>query len=557
MNLNVESHFASLPDVDVRRSRFDRSVGHKTTFNTGDLVPLYWDWCVPGDTVQCTTSSVLRLQTLLTPIFDNIYVDVSWFFVPLRLILNTTKELFGENTAGPWIPQADHAMPICSFPVNGFSVGSIADYLGVPTGVTSDQKTDWPNALPFRAYALICNEWWRDQNLTDPLQIPMDESDQTGSNGTNYITDIANGGMPFKAAKFHDLFTSCLPSPQRGPTVEVGLAGLAPVNALGTHHTGSTHPLMANSQLDVTGTDYNLIRKGAGTGTTDPYAEFRSVPGESAAILYPSNLWADLSEASSVSVSELRLCFQLQKFYEATARSGNRYREYILGLYGVRSPDARMMIPEYLGGHRFPLQIHQVTNQSQGESDFLGDLGAMSNTANVHDDIIFSSTEFGVIMCCAVARYDHSYPQGLAKKWSYRNKFDFPIPLFAHLSETAVKKREICFKTHTSSDIGTWDNGDVFGYNEMYYEARFDQNRVSGEMRPGISNTLSSWHLADYYTQVPSLSDSWIREDKTNVDRTLAVTSTVSNQIFGDFYFKMTWTRPLPVYSVPGLIDHF
>ena len=205
MNINVESHFAEVPSVDVRRSRFDRSCGHKTTFNVGQLIPLYWDWCIPGDTVQVSTSSVVRLQTLLTPIMDNIYLDVGWFNVPIRLIYQYTKEFFGENTQGPWYPTAEHQLPICSFPSGGFAVGSIADYLGVPTGVTSNDKADWPCALPFRAYCAIVNEWWRDQNVSDPVNIPLGESDQTGSNGENYITDMVNGGMPFKACKFHDL----------------------------------------------------------------------------------------------------------------------------------------------------------------------------------------------------------------------------------------------------------------------------------------------------------------------------------------------------------------
>lgn len=557
MNKNVESQFAQLPTIDVKRSMFDRSCGHKTTFNIGDLIPLYWDFMLPGDTVQATTSSVIRLQTPLTPIFDNIYLDVHWFNVPLRLVYNKTKEFFGENTSGPWIPEAAHNLPICSFPEGGFDVGTIADYLGVPTGVSSDQKSDWPCALPFRAYALIANEWYRSEALSDPLNIPMDEADQAGSNGSSYINDVANGGKPFKAAKFFDLFTSCLPSPQRGEAVTLGLAGLAPVNALTSQHLGSVSTVRWNTQIDGAGQEFQLVRNAVGSSAGNQNAEFRFTPLDTNVTMYPMNLWADLSEASAVSVNDLRLAFQLQKFYEASARSGNRYREYILGMYGVHSLDARMQIPEYLGGHRFPLQIHQVANTSQGENDFLGDLGAVSNTANIHDDITFSSTEFSILMCVAVARYDHSYPQGMARQWSYRNKFDFALPVFAHLGEIGVRKRELCFKTHTSADIGSWDNGDIFGYNENYYEYRYSPNRCSGEMRPGINNSLASWHLSDYYTSVPSLSDEWIREDKSNVDRVLSVTSSVSNQIFGDFWFKMTWTRPLPMYSVPGLVDHF
>lgn len=222
--------------------------------------------------------------------------------------------------------------------------------------------------------------------------------------------------------------------------------------------------------------------------------------------------------------------------------------------FGVTSPDARMMIPEYLGGHRVPLAIHQITNQSQGESDFLGDLGAMSNTADVHDDFVKSFTEHGFVIGVCCVRYDHSYPQGLEKAWSRRDKLDFYWPVFANIGEQPVKKREIYMQPFDSQNPDA--NDAVFGYQEAWAEYRYKPNRVSGEMRPGIQNSLASWHLADYYQSVPSLSDSWIREDKTNVDRVLAVTSAVSNQVFCDFYVKNIVTRCMPMYSIPGLVDH-
>ena len=226
-----------------------------------------------------------------------------------------------------------------------------------------------------------------------------------------------------------------------------------------------------------------------------------------------------------------------------------RYIEIIKSHFGVDSPDARMQRPEYLGGNRIPISIHQITNQSQGESDFLGDLGAMSLTTDKHNDFTKSFTEHGFIIGLCVARYDHSYPQGLERMWSRKNRFDYYWPVFANLGEQAVLKKEICLKADSS------DNA-AFGYQERWAEYRYKPNRVAGEMRPGISNTLDSWHFADNYSSVPSLSDDWIREDKTNVDRTLAVTSLVSNQLFADIYVKNYTTRPMPLYSIPGLIDH-
>ena len=228
MNRNVESHFAELPGVDIERSIFDRSATHKTSFNTGELIPFFWDEVLPGDTFNVSTSLVARLQTLLTPIMDNIYLDTYYFFVPNRLTWEHWCQFMGENSDSAWLPAVTYNMPRIASPENGWNVGTIADYLGVPTGVefytsagTVEAPLDnlAPDALLFRAYALICNEWFRDQNLSDPLNIPTGDSDQTGSTGSSYVNDVANGGKPFKVAKYHDYFTSCLPSPQKGPAV--------------------------------------------------------------------------------------------------------------------------------------------------------------------------------------------------------------------------------------------------------------------------------------------------------------------------------------------------
>lgn len=581
MNRNVESHFSTLPSADIRRSILDRSSGHKTSFNVGDLVPLYIDEILPGDSVKITTSKVVRLQTLLTPIMDNVFLDTYWFFVPNRLCWEHWKEFCGENTASAWAPATEYQIPSIKSPAGGWNSGTIADYFGLPVGVPMTTGKHLPSALPFRAYALICNEFFRDENLSDPLNIPLGDANQQGSNGDNYITDVTNGGMPFKAAKYHDYFTSCLPSPQKGtpPQIQIGGATFpagdypvyskADVNDISTLYPGTTADLKAgtNSLKVFTGffsnyTDSNfspffmtkdvsndggLQEKKGVQITSNGNADAGTTP------IYPANLYAKMPEMNLTSdgvinINELRLAFAAQRFLERNARGGSRYVELILSHFGVRSPDARLQRPEYLGGNRAPLQIHSVNNTSQSDKDFLGDLGANSVTSDVHFDVNKSFTEHGYIMCLGVVRYDHTYAQGLNRMWFRKSLFDFYWPVFANIGEQPVYTDEI-FYDESKSD-------DVFAYQEAWADYRYKPSIVTSEMRPQVPNSLSSWHLADNYSTAPTFSDGWIREDKTNVDRVLAVGSSVSNQVFGDFYFKSIYTRPMPMYSIPGLIDH-
>lgn len=581
MNRNVESHFSQLPAAEIQRSTFDRSCSYKTSFNVGDLIPFYVDEVLPGDTFNVSTAKVVRSQTMLTPIMDNIFLDTYYFFVPNRLVWKHWREFCGENREGAWAPTVEYTIPTISAPEGGFAPGTIADYMGLPIGVNW-KATDplAPSALPFRAYALICNEFFRDENLTDPLLISLDDANQVGSNGGDYANDVANGGKPFRAARMHDYFSSCLPSAQKGSAV--GIPIHVPGFAGGTFPVATTQaPLFYNAYPLILGTD-----KGAIGNINDPQIIATNTDGGRQTIamqnatgtfvvngiegggwdgtgknapLIPLNLAttippAENSEGAEVSftVNELRLAFAYQRFLESLARNGSRYTELLLGLFGVRSPDGRLQRPEYLGGNRIPISVSEVTNNAQTTQDFLGDLGAKSNTGDVNHDFIKSFTEHGYIIGVFVARYDHSYSQGLQRFWTRKKFTDFYNPKFAHLGETGVYQAEIMA---TSANIA--DNSKVFGFQEIWADYRYKPNMVTGEMRPGVENSLAHWHLADNYAAVPTLSDGWIREDKSNVDRVLAVQSSVANQFWIDMYISNQCTRPMPMYSVPGLLDHF
>lgn len=599
MNRNSNTRFSVAPQVNCERSTFDRSNSVKTSFNLGEIIPFYLEEILPGDTYKVKTAKIARMQTLKTPMMDNVFLDTYYFFVPNRLIWNHWKQFCGENTESAWIPETEYNVPKIAAPSGGWTTGTVADYMGIPTG-----KNLTVNAMPIRAYALICNEWFRDENNSDPLVIETGDSTVNGSNGNSFVTDVAKGGKPYIAAKTHDYFTSCLPAPQKGPDVQVSAIGNKTVPVYTTaqpnqhyykagmtqtqynQNIADTYPLMyeygiptwnagipnpAVQQTSAPTAASDTWKSGylSGASSTQQYKTVvqSSYDGthpnnnldlgeyieDGKGALTPVNLVAE-NALVYTSINELRQAFQIQRFYEKCARGGTRYIEMIKSHFGVTSPDARMQRPEYLGGNRLPLNVKQITQTSSTTSTSpMGDVSGMSVTTDNHNDFTKSFTEHGYIIGVCVARIDHTYQQGLERLWSRNTLFDFYWPSFAHIGEQAVLNKEI----YAQGSIADTPDDEVFGYQEAWADYRYKPNRVTGQMRSQANTALDTWHMADNYNSLPYLSSSWIMEDKSNLDRCLAVSSNVSNQIFADIYVKCKATRPLPLYSIPGLIDHY
>lgn len=619
MNRNVESHFSKLPRANIQRSVIDLSCSHKTSFNAGDIIPFYCNEVLPGDTFDVTTSKVVRSQTLLTPIMDNMYLDCYWFFIPNRLVWTHWEEFCGENKSGPWTQPVDYTVPCISSPVDSdgnpipFDVGTIADYMGYPLTAWKNSDRFAPSSLPFRAYALVCNHFFRDENFANPLLVPLDDANQVGSNaspvGPNQdLSACACGGKPYKANKFHDYFSSALPSAQRGQPVQVPISltgslssGFAPVYTSGDlfYPDEKEYPMISKVVFPVSG-DNNLTlptpervgsvpfmtREQPGPSSfygntyqslqisgaaSDNGRDVTGSPGGSSLDalsinqgIVPLNLRADLDgvtasiSGSAFTINQFRIAYVYQCFLEAIARSGSRYGEMINQIFGVTNPDSRLQHPEYLGGNRVPITINEITNTTQADKDFLGDVGAKSATSDVNHDFVKSFTEYGILLGVCVVRYDHSYSQGLPR-WLTRKKFtDFYNPLFANLGEMPIYKAEIYAGSSTYSEDAPINKEDsTFGFQEAWADYRYTPNRVSAEMRPGVKNSLSYWHLGDFYSNEPVLSEEWLFEDEANVNRVLAVTSDVSNQFWADIFCSIRATRCMPMYSVPGLEPKF
>lgn len=544
-NRNAESRFAQVPRAEIRRARFKRDFSNITTINEGDLVPLYVDEVLPGDTISCDLNGLIRMSTPLYPVMDNCYLDTYAFFVPCRLLWEHWENLMGQNDDSYWAEKTEYSVPQTTAPSTGWNVGTIADYMGIPTGIKSISV----NSLPFRAYARIWNEWFRDENLQQPVVQDTDDANNTGSNTGNQLTDAQNGGLPLKVAKYHDYFTSCLPEPQKGEAagipIDLGL-GMMPVDTAEERHQTSNNSLKWNlpgTSGAPTNQNGDIVMVNGNTASTGQSA------GSQKAALNPGNLIVDLTGANQVNitVNEIRQAIAIQHILEADARGGTRYTELLSHEFGVTSPDSRLQRSEYLGGTRVPININQVIqNSATTDASPQGNTAAYSMTTLRNKMCNYSSVEHGYLVILGCIRVDHSYQQGLSRMWSRKTRFDFYHPMLANLGEMAVLNKEIYCQ-------GTTKDDEVFGYQEAWADYRYHPNIVTGEMRSQYAQSLDAWHYADYYEELPTLSSSWIQEGEENIDRTLAVQSENSHQFICDFFFDQTWTRPLPIYSVPGL----
>lgn len=547
------------------RSKFDRSHQLLTTINEGDLVPIYCDEVLPGDTAKVHLNGLIRMSTPIYPIMDNCYMDTYFFFVPCRLLWEHWENMFGENDTDYWAEKTEYSTPTSLIGgVSGLNNGSIGDYFGLPTEVKNPIIV---NALPARAYAMIYNEWFRDENLEAPLMLGYKKTDEGGSqtDASKYLENANKPDVttstneaelysrkPAKAGKFHDYFTSCLPSPLKSDPVEISLTGNAPLR-LGDEN-GATIPALEKGVGPemVVGVSQNQNTPGTltysepATGKQKVMAFSGKKDGEIGAGGF---LYTDLSGVSAISIADLRMAIALQHIFEADARNGTRYREFLSGTWGVTSPDSRLQIPEYIGGQRIAINVNQVVQTSQTDpktGQALGNTAAYSLTTCSKQMVDYAATEYGFIIGLAVIRVEHSYQQGLATKWTRGGRFTYYDPRLAALGEQPVYNREIYVQ-------GTLEDNEIFGYQECWADYRYKPSYVTGEMRSNYQTSLDAWHYADYYDKLPRLSAEWIQEGQQNIDRTIAVTSAKSHQFLCDFYFTEDWYREMPIYSIPGI----
>ena len=540
MNRNNERHFNQIPEMKASRTRFNRDQTILTTFDSGKLIPFYVDEVLPGDTFNVDTSAIIRMTTPKYPVMDDAFIDFYYFYCPNRILWDNFKYFMGEVEATPWLPTKNYKVP--EIKVEGSeSEGlpreeSILDYMGVPTKI---KKKFSVNALPVRAYVKIWNEFFRDENVDNAAVIKTDDGDITYADRSattdTILQDAIKGGRCLPVNKFHDYFTSCLPYPQRGPEVTLPLDGNAAVKLYTDKTLTKEQPESFAVQLNTNGEIFNSV----------------AIDGKKPAVVMGNDnagyLGSDLSSVTAATINDLRKTVAIQQYYEALARGGSRYREQVQALWDVVISDKTVQVPEYLGGGRYRVNINQIvqTSGQQTNNDTpIGETGAISVTPINENSFTKSFEEHGFVIGVCCVRHNHSYQQGLERFWSRKDRLDYYVPQFANLGEQPVKKKEIMLTGDTSDE-------ETFGYQEAWADYRMKPNRVSGKMRSNATGTLDFWHYADDYKDVPTLSQGWMEEGKSEIARTLIVQD--EPQFFGAIRVANKTTRRMPLYSVPGL----
>lgn len=546
MNRNSEQHYAQVPHAEIRRAKFQRDFNLLTTMNEGDLVPIYLDEVLPADTFKINLNALVRMATPLYPVMDNAYMDFYFFFVPARLLWKHFQNLMGQNDSTFWAEQTEYTTPVTTAPEGGWNVGTLADYFGIPTGVSGLKV----NSLPFRAYAKVWNEWFRDENLQQPVTQSMDDTTTTGVNTGTNLSDAEAGGLPLKVCKYKDYFTSCLPSPQKSTEpVQLPMTGNAQIVWPNSAETMANGEIFQDGGGNLENIPINSNMKLAASKKNNKSGKALVMFGgqTNASEINYTSMQADLSTVTAATINDLRQAIAVQHIFERDARTGTRYKEILKGAWGVTSPDARLDRSEYIGGHRMPINVNQVIQTSSTDSTSpQGNTGAYSMTTLSRNMCTYSATEHGYVLGLAAIRVDHSYQQGLSRLWTRNTRFSYYDPMLANLGEQAVLNQEIYAQ-------GKPQDEEVFGYQEAWADYRYRTNMVTSEMRSNYAQTLDAWHYADKYDALPTLSSTWIKEGTENIDRTLAVQSSNSHQFICNFYYNQAWTRPMPIYSVPGI----